>query len=239
MFFTNKQELIKRYYPNKEVHPFKLLLAEEVKEARNIVDAGCGSGQSFNFVFTPKSGAIFGIDLLFEEIERNKNIDYASVATLENLPFEGQVFDLVFSHDVIEHLERPRDAIAEFSRVLKPGGKLLILTPNNYHYFSIAGRIIPQYLQQIIANKFFNSKDTVFRTYYRCNSAKKMMKIASDYGLKQMIIQHYEPPPRYLAGVPLLFFPAVSYERVVNSVKLLARFRAQIIALFQKIEVNQ
>ncbi|MEA3365643.1 MAG: methyltransferase domain-containing protein, partial [Candidatus Hydrogenedentes bacterium] len=48
----------------------------------------------------------------------------------ERLPFEDAAFDAVVSIEGIEHIERPFDFIRECGRVLKPGGYLLLTTPN-------------------------------------------------------------------------------------------------------------
>lgn len=46
------------------------------------------------------------------------------------LPFATDAFDLVWCSEVIEHLTEPALAIAEFKRVLRPGGSLIMTTPN-------------------------------------------------------------------------------------------------------------
>ena len=48
----------------------------------------------------------------------------------ERLPFDDQAFDLVYCAEVLEHLFNPDLAAEEFTRVLRPNGKLLITTPN-------------------------------------------------------------------------------------------------------------
>ncbi|MFT6118046.1 MAG: ubiquinone/menaquinone biosynthesis C-methylase UbiE [Candidatus Azotimanducaceae bacterium] len=55
-----------------------------------------------------------------------------SVANLntEGLPFENSAFDLVTCTEVIEHLEHYRYTLREMYRVLKPGGALVLTTPN-------------------------------------------------------------------------------------------------------------
>jgi len=49
---------------------------------------------------------------------------------MEGLPYEDGSFDLVTALEVIEHMEDPFKAVREFHRVLKPGGLLLLTTPN-------------------------------------------------------------------------------------------------------------
>jgi len=52
------------------------------------------------------------------------------VADAQSLGHPDGSFDTVISCETLEHLPNPRSAIAEFRRVLKPGGRLLLTTPN-------------------------------------------------------------------------------------------------------------
>jgi len=47
------------------------------------------------------------------------------------LEFKDSVFDLIWSSEVIEHLKNPVFSLAEMTRVLKPGGRLILTTPNS------------------------------------------------------------------------------------------------------------
>jgi SAM-dependent methyltransferase len=48
------------------------------------------------------------------------------------LPFKDKAFDVVFAGELIEHLSDPRTALVEFDRVLRPGGTLVLTTPNRH-----------------------------------------------------------------------------------------------------------
>lgn len=48
----------------------------------------------------------------------------------ERLDFPDNMFDIVFSHEVLEHVQDDRKAVSEAIRVLKPGGKFVVFTPN-------------------------------------------------------------------------------------------------------------
>lgn len=62
-------------------------------------------------------------------IEWPANVDFCE-AKVPPLPFADGSFDYVISFQVIEHIRRDRDFVREVARVLKPGGRLIISTPN-------------------------------------------------------------------------------------------------------------
>lgn len=101
-----------------------------------VLDVGCGGG--FTCEFLARRGAIaHGIDLSHACLEAarthaaNEGLAIAyTPAVAEQLPFKNEQFDAVVCVDVLEHVADWRRAIAEISRVLKPGGFFLFDTPN-------------------------------------------------------------------------------------------------------------
>lgn len=73
-------------------------------------------------------------------------------ASLDSLPYENSYFDAINCLDVLEHTYSPAKIIEEFSRVLKPGGKVFITVPTQYGeveqriYESVDGSIFPAML---------------------------------------------------------------------------------------------
>jgi SAM-dependent methyltransferase len=59
-----------------------------------------------------------------------------AVADVQHLPHPDEAFDVVVSCETIEHVLTPREAVRELARVLRPGGQLLLTTPN---YLSTMG----------------------------------------------------------------------------------------------------
>ena len=57
----------------------------------------------------------------------------------EKLPFAADSFDLVLSHEVIEHVQDDRLAVGEMVRVLRPGGRLALFCPNRGYPFETHG----------------------------------------------------------------------------------------------------
>ena len=57
----------------------------------------------------------------------------------KQLPFDDGSFDVVFSHEVIEHVDDDRQAAREMVRVLAPGGRIVIFCPNRLYPFETHG----------------------------------------------------------------------------------------------------
>jgi 2-polyprenyl-3-methyl-5-hydroxy-6-metoxy-1,4-benzoquinol methylase len=89
--------------------------------------------------------------------------------TLSDAAIESESFDLVVLFHVLEHLDSPRRTIAEIHRVLKPGGFVIIETPNiQTRWFRIFGK---RWRQLIPDHYFFFSPPTLTRLLEACGFA--------------------------------------------------------------------
>ncbi|MCB9554160.1 MAG: class I SAM-dependent methyltransferase [Myxococcales bacterium] len=78
------------------------------------------------------------------------------------LPFPDAAFDLVWSSEVIEHLEDPAASLAELRRVTRPGGDIILTTPNSYMWlFRLIARfgLTPDRIQRADHLHFFDLGD--------------------------------------------------------------------------------
>src|SRR4029077_3792404 len=104
-------------------HVARYRFARDRVKAR-ILDVACGTGYG-----TAMLGAV-GADLSFEALRYARRHPAAYVASdAARLPF-GRRFDAVVSFETIEHVPDPGRFVAECARVLRPGGLLLVSTPN-------------------------------------------------------------------------------------------------------------
>jgi SAM-dependent methyltransferase len=109
----------------------------------SVFDAGCGSG--YGSAELAKTGAsVTGADISGEAVAYAREHFGAQgirfiEAPCESVPFEPESFDLVTAFEVIEHLERWQELLTEANRVLKPGGVLLVSTPNRDYYTESRG----------------------------------------------------------------------------------------------------
>lgn len=100
-----------------------------------ILDVGSGAGQIVTHLlkYADPGAQITCFDLSFEMLRRARarlksNVPRHLVADLTRLPFADESFDCVTCGYVLEHVPNARLGLAELSRVMSPGGRLLLLT---------------------------------------------------------------------------------------------------------------
>ncbi|MGA2191992.1 MAG: class I SAM-dependent methyltransferase [Nitrospirota bacterium] len=98
-----------------------------------ILDAGCGEGILLEKLvkrFPDREVMGLDIDPINIKICGEHGLPVRQ-GGLYGLPFGDESFDVCLFIEVIEHLDRPHEALAELNRVLRKGGRLLILFPND------------------------------------------------------------------------------------------------------------
>lgn len=97
--------------------------------AKAYLDVGCGTGEGS--VIVNGAGVLTGVDMSGEALALAEGRGYASLhqASAEALPFEDGEFDGVLALDVLEHVADDAKMLAECSRVLRPGGVLILTVP--------------------------------------------------------------------------------------------------------------
>jgi SAM-dependent methyltransferase len=104
-----------------------------------ILDVGCGIG-TYVRKFRQFSDDVHGVDVEAERVaEASQTLPNIQVAPGERLPYPDGRFDMVFLHEVIEHVDDDRRTIAEALRVLRPGGRVVIFAPNRRYFFETHG----------------------------------------------------------------------------------------------------
>jgi len=107
----------------------------------DILDIGCGTGAMLDELvpYGRVVGADYSPDALAFCRKRGERtgIAYELVrADVRLLPFVDNSFDVVTAMDIIEHIDRDKDAMLEIGRVLRPGGHLLATVPAYQHLWS-------------------------------------------------------------------------------------------------------
>ncbi|HET92111.1 MAG TPA: class I SAM-dependent methyltransferase [Chloroflexi bacterium] len=117
--------------------------------ARRVLDVGCGVGM-YTAAFQRETSHVFGIEVEGERARETREAGRAAgvvQAVGEHLPFADGVFDVVFSHEVLEHVADDRMCVAEMVRVTRPprpatghpGGRIVVFVPNRLYPFETHG----------------------------------------------------------------------------------------------------
>jgi SAM-dependent methyltransferase len=89
---------------------------------------------------SPLGGKVIGLEYDFERAaQASQNAPNIINAAGESLPLPSGTFDLILSHEVIEHVQDDRAAVREMVRALKPGGRVIIFAPNRGYPFETHG----------------------------------------------------------------------------------------------------
>ncbi|MEI7652774.1 MAG: class I SAM-dependent methyltransferase [bacterium] len=100
----------------------------------NLLDLGCWDGFIMERIIEKhKAKKVIGVDNAISAVERGRKrgLDIRLIKSVdEELPFEDGTFNCVIAGEIIEHLYDVNSFIKEIHRVLKPGGQLIITTPN-------------------------------------------------------------------------------------------------------------
>lgn len=116
-----------------------ILRAAEERILGRVLDNGCGLGMYVQHL-QPCGGQVFGLEYEFERLLQAKELSHLLVcAAGETLPFPTDSFDLVLSHEVLEHVSNDQQAVTEMVRSLKPGGRLILFVPNRGYPFETHG----------------------------------------------------------------------------------------------------
>jgi len=111
---------------------YAMLVRKHGPATGRVLEVGCGLGHLLGWLVGRYEA--YGTDINpWALVEACKNVPRGRFLLLsaEDLSaFPEKIFQVVIAKHVVEHLENPEAALSEFSRVLSPGGLLLLATPN-------------------------------------------------------------------------------------------------------------
>ena len=108
-------------------------LDQDGKPTKSLLDAGAGKGAQaavfsryFNITTIDRHD---DAEKTFESLDINAKVIVAEIGE-QAFPLPDNSFDVVFTKSVIEHVENWEQFLSEIHRVLKPGGSIVVMTPN-------------------------------------------------------------------------------------------------------------
>lgn len=100
-----------------------------------VLDVGCGKGRFARVLGEQYPGAeIWGLDISEEMLRFVPPAIRTRAGLMTELPFADSSFDCVYAMESLEHAVETAKAVGEMCRVLKPGGRLMIIDKNSEHW---------------------------------------------------------------------------------------------------------
>lgn len=174
------------------------LISEHLSPHTVWLDAGCGSRlleddmDPLEDWLASHCKTIVGIDV---SVTSNRNIKSLVQGSLYDLPFGDNSLDLITCRMVVEHLAQPRHAFAEAARCLRPGGAIVVITPNllNYGIFgnAVATKLLPEKLRlRIVHASDSRADEDIFPVRYKANTMPRLVQSLNASGSPHEVDPH-------------------------------------------------
>ena len=106
---------------------------------QRVLDVGCGVGM-YTAAFLRETPYVYGVEIEGDRaLEARERTTGVIQSPGEHLPFGDATFDVIFSHEVLEHVADDRACVVEMVRVTRPGGRIVVFVPNRLYLFETHG----------------------------------------------------------------------------------------------------
>lgn len=146
-----------------------------------LVDVGCGAGNLFHHVRS-RFARYVGVDAVeYEGFPREAEFCHLDLDG-GGIPLPAGSADVVAAVEVIEHLENPREFVRKLVGLVAPGGWVVVTTPNQLSWLSLATLIVKQRFQAF--------QDSAYPTHLTALLEIDLRRIAGECGLENVAIQY-------------------------------------------------
>ena len=206
-----------------------ILLDEALRAGAVALDAGCGRTTRLRD-YRDRITRLVGVDSDEAAGRENPFLDEFVPADLDHsLPFDEDSFDLVYANFVVEHLNHPERGFAEWRRVLRPGGRLVLLTSNRASPLMAAADRLPERARLVIKRRGAGAAERdVYPTRYLANTPQRLAAVAAAAGFEPVTVEYVATLHRYAARVPPVKWVLIGAERVVPAAR-----RSTIVASYR------
>lgn len=141
-------------------HLHRYAIAMEKCKGKVVLDIASGEGYGSNLLATVAS-KVTGVDIDNETVRaanekyavKRNNLEFVQ-GSADNIPCSAGIFDAVVSFETIEHHDKHQEMMTEIKRVLKPGGLLVISSPDKLFYSDKPGTKNPFHVKELYKDEF-------------------------------------------------------------------------------------
>ena len=164
-------------------------LLERVAVGERVLDVGCGEGW-FASELACAGASVVGIDVAREPLrrarERDPELDLRVVDDDGPWPLDDAGFDVVWAGETIEHVADTTGWLSEVRRVLRPGGRLLLSTPDHGRL-----RVLLLALSRRAFEAHFDPRADHLRYYTRAG----LTGLLGEFGFQEVVVRAASGPP--------------------------------------------
>lgn len=185
-----------------------------------VLDYGAGVGNLTRRLWDLRRfQAISGADIQSRPQDLPEEISWYCLDLNDAGVIPGSSFEMVIAAEIIEHLENPRAVARECYRILKPGGTLILSTPNNESLRSL--------LALLVRGHFIAFDDTCYPAHITALLRKDLTRILRESGFSDVRFEFTDS-----GGLPKM--PAVTWQQVSFGLLKGCRFSDTLIAVAVK-----
>ena len=147
-------------------HLHRYLLARELSKGQRVLDIACGEGYGSDLL-AEVAEYVVGVDIAPDVVRharvryRRPNLAFAAGDCVA-IPLAGQSIDVVVSFETLEHHDRHADMMQEVKRVLRPGGLLIISSPDRHEYSEVPEYQNPYHAHELDRSEFVRLLESCF-----------------------------------------------------------------------------
>lgn len=146
-----------------------------------LADIGCGRGDLWHALRGPFSSCI-GVDAVrYEGLPPEVEFHAADLDTT-GLPLPDAAVDAAAAVEVIEHLENPRAFVRELARIVRPGGWVVVTTPNQLSALSL--------LTLVVKGQFSAFQETSYPAHRTALLEIDLRRIMAECGLRDLAVTY-------------------------------------------------
>jgi O-antigen biosynthesis protein len=148
-------------------HVHRYLVAREYAKDKDVLDIACGEGFG-SAILANAARSVIGVDIAADAVKhasiryRLDNVQFQQ-GSCAAIPLDNDSIDLVVSFETIEHHDAHKAMMAEIKRVLRPGGLVIISSPDKKEYSILPNYRNPYHVRELFKEEF----EDLLRAYFK------------------------------------------------------------------------